>query len=276
MFTIVNQIWNAFLETLIVMCEQLKIRSAEQMTPAIALNQTAILRKTLTYGNIPFDESETLRIDDVYPRHRDALLRAASRLANAYPRDVVDATIWTIGCRHREFMIPIELHDNPEKPVPRPTNGTTAPMGLDARPRVTFADLEEEVKEHTWIGGMNQLSMADIVWFETLCWIRCGAAGTLGARSGRLPVPERACSRSQNACTSKMAERRVEGRAMSENKKLNSSPEPKPFGFCGAGVVRRFFSHRVRVLHKVCDTLKFDIGAFLQSRPTQHIRSVLV
>ena len=66
---------------------------------------------------------------------------------------------------------------------------------------------------------------------------------------------------------------------MSENKKLNCTLEPKPFGFCGgAGVVRRFFSHRVRVLHKVCDTLKFDIeGLFaVPPDPAYPIRPCLI
>lgn len=185
MFTIVNQIWNAFLETLIVMCEQLKIRSAAQRTPTIALNQTAILRKTLTYGNIPFHESESLRINDIYPRHRDAFLRAASRLANAYPSDVVDATIvddWVSS--HREFMIPIELHDRPEKFGFTATDEWRGSQEGWIKTHVSkhLQTLEEEVAENTWIGGMNRLSMADIVWFETLCWIKCGACRHFSAQ----------------------------------------------------------------------------------------------
>ena len=195
------------------------------MTPATRLNQTAILRKALTYGNIPFDESETLRIDSVYPRHRDALLRAASRLANAYPRDVVDATIvddWVSS--HREFMIPIELHDNPEKfgfPSADEWDDSSQWGWMHAHVSKHLQTLEEEVKEHTWIGGMNQLSMADIVWFETLCWIRCGACRHCSAQdldaypclneymlAVRMPAPQDGGGR-------------VEGRAMSENKKLN-------------------------------------------------------
>ena len=112
-------------------------------------------------------------------RHRDALLQAASRLANAYPRDVVDATIvddWVSS--HREFMIPMKLHDNPEKfgfPSADEWDDSSQWGWMHAHVSKHLQTLEEEVKEHTWIGGMNQLSMADIVWFETLCWIRCGA-----------------------------------------------------------------------------------------------------
>lgn len=179
MFTIVNQIWNAFLDTLITMCKQLKISvSVNTAAPSIFLNESAKdLRKTLQYGKIPFFDSETLQINDLCPNHTEPLLRAVSKLSNTYPTDVVDATLvddWV--STHRDFMIPLEIHDHPEKFGIMTKDGWHKErIWLETHISNHLHLLEVEVQKHNWIGGMSSLSMADVVWFETLCWIKCGA-----------------------------------------------------------------------------------------------------
>ena len=163
-----------------MVCEQLMV-SAEKTkkTPTVLLYSNATahdmhdigLAETLRHANVSFSKcnssgpTSSLVINDTTITSECAMMRAASKLARTYPRDIEDAGVideWVD--MHESFMQPIRAVLNPSAETTRDwVSKVHIPKFLEL--------LEEEIGNRGWIGGMDRLSMADIRWFKTLEWL---------------------------------------------------------------------------------------------------------
>lgn len=169
------------------MCEQLIVEGELPLAPPTFVVCTrnpraAAVRKSLTYGGVHFeecdDEDRCLTLNNTSLKSSDASLRTACRLAGLYPCDTADAGVvddWIET--HRTFVIPIEIALSPAGHGPREAwyNETSYRAWLLNKhiPRY-LAILEAELTSSKWLGGMDNLSMADVRWYETLSWLKNG------------------------------------------------------------------------------------------------------
>lgn len=141
-------------------------------------------KDTLPYGQLPVLEIA----DDLVLAQSKTILRFVSKMAHTYPRDPVHAAIIDQWCDvHTEFMNLLNVNMYGERV------GLDASSGYDKvkhrewiiKEHVPkYLDfLEADLTDSTWLGKMDQLSMADLCWYPTLCWLRDGTFDGVDAKT---------------------------------------------------------------------------------------------
>jgi hypothetical protein len=186
MLVFVNQLWNAFLKAIVTMCEQLMIGRGVVFAPGLVICKghpgAGAIRKSLDFAGMHFDECDKTRgcltINGVSLSSSDASLRAVCRVCKLYPDNLEDAGIvddWIDT--HRAFITAIEIAVSGHMYGPSETwyddESYRTWLQREHIPRY-LAILEHEVTSSRWLGGMDNMSMADLRWYETLRWLDNG------------------------------------------------------------------------------------------------------
>lgn len=191
MFAVINELWNASLRLIIAACEQLSTKTL----PRLSVRDTGVglmttIRRTFAYADVPYDlvepasdEADELCINETPCIQPDAMIRAACKLARTYPTNVEDAAVvdqWMD--LHAEFMVPINILLSPTQYGPHDAWYDADAYGRwvhDVHIPKYLSLLQEAVDRDGWLGRMDQLSMADLRWFETLSWLKCSCPESL-------------------------------------------------------------------------------------------------
>lgn len=132
-------------------------------------------KATLPYGQLPVLEIA----DDLVLAQSKTILRFVSKSARTYPRDPVHAAIIDQWCDlHTEFMNLLSLNMYGERVGLDEASGYNKTKHREwiIKEHIPkyFGFLEADLTDATWLGKMDQLSMADLCWYPTLCWLHDG------------------------------------------------------------------------------------------------------